>query len=185
MASFLFYILECDQAFEITTLVYHGQFLNFILLEDFLGLFKRSTNWCSVKWCRCHNILDRPLVILLESQIPICDYPHQSLCAIYNGNASNRIACHECAGIAYCAAYFERDWVKDHSTLGTLDSPCLCRLIFHGHVLVQYSNASLARHCDCKPRFRYRIHSSRKQRDVQLYFPGQSCFNADIPGHDT
>ena len=145
----------------------YGQFFYSVFSENFLRFRKRSSLGRGHKVVLCHYVSYGLGEIRLKSQIPVGENSHK-LSVAGNGHAAYLIFCHKVASRAYGLLGGKMERVGNNAVFAALNLVHLSRLLFYGHIFMNYSDAAFARHGNCKLAFRYRIHSRADKGDVQI-----------------
>jgi len=177
---FLFlYVLEGDEPAQFSGFIDNRKLLNLVTLKNNFSLFERGSNRRGDEVLRGHDVRDLQLSIRLKAQIAVCENTHQ-LFIPHDWNARDTELRHQVENIADSFICCQGDRVKNHSAfrpLHLVDFFCLFR---DGHIFVDDADTSFASECDSHLGFRYRIHSRREDRDIQLDCVGQAGRYVDI-----
>ena len=123
----------------------------------------------------CHDILDRTVYVLFETEVAIGYNAFQVTFIIDNGYSADVIFGHQLEGIANAAAQLDGDGVVDHAVFSAFHDGNLSGLFLYTHVFVDDANAAFASNGNRHRSFSYRIHRGRHEGDLQFYVSGELC----------
>ena len=161
-------ILVGNQANELSFVVHHRQFLDFVLLQYLSGGRQVCLHVCGDEFLGCHHVIDGSQHIFLETEVAIRHDAHQMLLFVHHGYAADVIFVHEFQCILHAASALYRHGVVNHAVLGAFYNGNLARLLFDTHVFMYDTDAAFARNCDSHRRFRDGIHRSRNEGNLKF-----------------
>ncbi len=144
-----------------------------MLLQDFRGIFEIGGLMGSNKIFLRHHIPDLLLHRLLEAEITVGDYTHQTIVAIHHRNSSYLELRHH--GQCVCHFFIRRntDRIQNHTILRTFYCPYLLGLLCNTHILMDHTNASFPGDGNSHRGLGNRIHGSRHHGNIKRYISGK------------
>ena len=141
-------ILIGDQTDQTVVLIHHGEFLDFILLQD-LG---SSRQVCLLmgghEMFLRHDLIDGTIQTTLEAQVTVGDDTHQMTVVVYHGDTTDMILRHDVEGLCHRCSQGDGDRIIDHTVLCTFHDGHLTGLVVNRHILVDYTDTALTRDGD-------------------------------------
>ena len=161
-------VLISNESDQTTVGVYYGEFLNFVLLQDFT---------CAGQICRRvgryeiiarHHFVDRAIEVMLEAQIAVRDNTHELHVIVYDGDTADVIFGHERQGVSDGFSALDGHRIVDHAVLGTLHDGHLTRLLFDRHIFVDHTDTAFTGDRNRHGGFGHSVHGCRHEGNVQL-----------------
>ena len=157
-------------------LVHHRQLLDFVLLQNLGSGNQVGLLMSGHQILFRHHIIDHLVKVAFKTQVAVGHNTHEMILIIHNGDSTDMIFSHHIQCILYSRSSTDGNRVVNHSVLSSLDDGHMASLVFNGHILMDYTDTSLTGDGDCHLRFRYRIHGSGHERNVQLDVPREFRF---------
>ena len=160
----------------------HGQLLDLLVAEDFLGALQVRPIGCGDEPLGGHDLGDRALHVVLEPQIAVGHDAFEEAPVVHHGDASDAVLRHDVVGVADERVDRQGDRILNHPALAPLHLPDLRGLSRDGHVLVDDRNAALAGHCDGHVGLAHCVHGGRDDRHIQDDVAGKSAAKIRVAG---
>ena len=161
-------VLVGDETDEVVLFIHYGKFLYLVLQENLAGTLQVSLLVRHHQVLLGHHLVYLAAQVRLETEVTVGHDAHQLVVLIDHGNTSDVVFGHEVQGILHCLASHDGDRVVDHTVLGTLHDGHLACLLLDGHILVDYTNATLARYGDGHGCLGNSVHSRRYEGNLQV-----------------
>ena len=94
-------ILIGDKSDQTVILIYYGQFLDFVLLQDLCGSHQISLLMGGYEIILRHDFLDRTIQTTLEAQVTVGDDTHEVLLIVDHGDTTDMILRHDVEGLSH------------------------------------------------------------------------------------
>ena len=164
--SHLFDITDGDETFQMAVIVHERQFFDAVRLQDAFRFFHGGMFRSSDQTFRSHDVADRTGQIRLETHITVRNDADQFaiLCDRHTGNM---VFVHQFVRIRQGVVRSEVDRIHDDAVFRTLDQLHFSGLLINAHILVNDTDAALARHGDRHFCFSDGIHAGAHDRNIQ------------------
>ena len=161
-------ILISNESDQSTVGVYHGKFLNFVLLQNFTRARKIGGRVGRHEVFARHHFVNLAIVILFKAQVAVGHNTHELHVVVHYGDTADVIFGHERQGIADCFSALDGHGIVDHAVFGTLHDGHLASLLFDRHVFVNHTDAAFTSDGDRHGGFGHSVHGGCHEGDVQL-----------------
>ena len=168
-------VLIGDEAHDEALVVYHGEFLHLVLLQDRLHILAVGAGSGDAhKAFGSHDVAHGDGKVLLETDVTVGDDTHQATAAVGDGDAANVVFLHQAKGIGHGLVLVNGNGVGDHAVLRTLYLTYLTGLGGDAHILVNDADSAFARQGDGHGRLGDRNHGGRHDGDVEGNVAGET-----------
>ena len=144
-------------------------------MKQFLRLFMTYCFADSYQIFFCHIFRDGLVRFTGKSNISVCNNANKPARRFRYGNTGNFMFRHQVEGIGKFIILRNLNRVNDHAGLKFLYLANFSGLFSRCHITMQNTKPPGLSHRNSKLRLRYRIHSSRQQRNTQRYCFCQFC----------
>ena len=168
------------QPHQFVVFINDGQFLNFVFLQNILGIFQFHALGARDEVFFGHNFGHGLGQVFLKTQIAVGNNAHQFVGSVHHGNTANFELGHDALGIGQRRVFGQRDGVHNHATFGAFHLANLRGLLLNTHVFVDNANAALLGNGHGQLVFGNGVHGGRQQRNVDLNLARKLSLGAGV-----
>ena len=161
-------VLISNQSHEAAVLVGHGEFLDFIFLQNLRGGHEVGLLRGGHEVVLCHHLVDEFVKVALEAEVAVGHDAHEAALVGHYGNTADVVFAHQGQRVAHGAAPANGHGVVNHAVFGTLHNSHLPRLFLDAHVLVYHADTTFAGNGDSHFALGHGVHCGSDKRDLQL-----------------
>ena len=136
-------------------------------LQNLLRFGKGGSHGCGYKAVLGHNVLDFHIEVSEETHIAVGDDADKLFVFIANRHATDFVSAHQLVCVCGGMILGEVERVHNNAVFGTFYLVDLLRLLFNGHIFVDYTDTALAGNGDCHFRLGNGVHCCGHNRCVE------------------